>query len=504
MADDEKSTTESDGENDGTASSKVPAPPHHEDRSSTTSGVVSIEGSEIPYSATAGHLVLTAEEGKKEVSFFSVAYMRSDIEDVTSRPVVFCFNGGPGSSSVWLHLGAFGPRRVEMSEEGWPSAPPGRLVDNEWSILDVADLVFIDPVSTGLSRAIPEDDAKNYHHFKKDIESVGEFIRLWLTRNDRWQSPKFLAGESYGTLRSAALSGHLLKRHGMYLNGLILVSSILNYQTTGFDRTTWTFNRGNDLPYSLFLPTYAATAWYHGRLADDLQARSVREVVAEAEAFASGEYAQALFAGDRLTADERTAIVARVARYTGLSTEYVDESDLRIEILRFCKELLRHERRSVGRIDSRYTGHERFHTGDSIESDPSIDATMGLYASALNAYLRGELGYESDLPYEILTDRVHPWDYEDFKNAYVDTSETLRETMSRNPFMKVLVANGYFDLATPHFATEYTYSHLGLAPEIRRNISMTYYEAGHMMYVHLASLAALKRDISDFVADTLG
>ncbi len=280
------------------------------------------------------------------------------------------------------------------------------------------------------------------------------------------------------------------------------MSSILNFQTAGFDRDTWTFARGNDLPYIVFLPTYAASAWYHRQLDDDLQQLPLRDFLDEVEDFAANEYTLALFQGDRLSADDFDATAARLARYTGLSVEYVKRYDLRIEIMRFCKELLRDQNRTIGRIDSRYTGIDRFKDGDSFESDPSLDSTMGVYTSALNQYVREELGYESDLPYEIMSSETHQnWDYEDFKNAYVDVSETLRNTMSRNPYMKVLVANGYYDLATPHFATEYTFSHLGLDPEIRENVSMTYYEAGHMMYAHIPSLEQLGDDVRSFITE---
>lgn len=483
------------------AAGKPEPPPHHDDVVSETTHTVTIAGETIEYTAVAGHMVIKEEEGKKQASFFSVSYVRNDVTDRSGRPVVFCFNGGPGSSSVWLHLGALGPRRVVLQDDGMPLPPPGRLTDNEYSILDVADLVFIDPVSTGFSRAIPEEEAKTFHHFTKDLESVGEFIRLWLARNHRWGSPKFLAGESYGTTRSAGLAGHLLKRHGLYFNGLVLISSILNFQTTGFDRDTWTFRRGNDLPYVLFLPTYAATAWYHRRLAPDLLDRPLRDVVHEVEQWAATDYTLALMEGSRLAGTRRADVVASLARYTGLSEEYVANSDLRIEILRFCKELLRDRHRTVGRIDSRYTGIDRLNTGHMMENDPSIDATLGVYTSALNDYVRGDLEFESDLPYEILTDRVHPWDYEDFKNAYVDVSETLRETMSRNPFMKVFVGNGYYDLATPHFATEYTFAHLGLDEELQENVRMAYYDGGHMMYVLVDALAQMREDIADFIRD---
>ena len=478
----------------------TPPPPHHEEISTETTHTVTVAGQEIEYTATAGRLLLTEEEGKKKASFFFVSYTRNDVADLAERPIVFAFNGGPGSSSVWLHLGVLGPRRVLMDDDGMPYPPPGRLVDNEHSLLDTADLVFIDPIGTGFSRAIPNDEAKDFHHFKKDIEAVGEFIRLYLTRHKRWGSPKFLAGESYGTTRSAGLAGHLYNRHGIVFNGLLLISSILNFQTAAFDRSTGTFLRGNDLPYVVFLPTYAATAWSHGKLGPKDQSRDLREFLDEVETFAANEYTLALFEGSSISPERFRRVARKLARYTGLSEAYVSRYDLRVEILRFCKELLRNEGRTIGRIDSRYTGIDRFRDGDAFESDPSMDATMGLYTSALNAYMHDELEYESDLPYEILSSETwQNWDYEDFKNAFVDVSETLRNTMTRNSFMKVFVANGYLDLATPYYATEYTFNHLGLDASLRDNVTMEYYDAGHMMYVHVPSLEKLAGDMRAFV-----
>jgi carboxypeptidase C (cathepsin A) len=500
MAEQDKGTADQ-GDKKSDDAKETPPPPHHEEISTETHHSINIADAPVNYTATAGRLILTEEEGKKKASFFFVAYNRSGVRDKAKRPIVFAFNGGPGSSSVWLHLGALGPRRVLLDDDGMPYPPPGRLVDNEHSIIDVADLVFIDPVGTGFSRAIPGEEGKDFHHFKKDIEAVGEFIRVYLTRHQRWGSPKFLAGESYGTTRSAGLAGHLYTRHGITFNGLMLISSILNFQTAAFDTNTGTFRRGNDLPYIVFLPTYAATAWYHNKLSDKDQSRPLRELLDEVEKFASTDYSMALFEGDALEPDRFRRIARRVARYTGLSAEYVTRYDLRIEILRFCKELLRDEGRTVGRIDSRYTGIDRFRDGDAFEADPSMDATMGAYASALNAYMRDELEYESDLPYEILSAETwQNWDYEDFKNAYVDVSETLRNTMTRTRFMKVFVANGYLDLATPYFATEFTFNHLGLDASLRDNVQMEYYDAGHMMYVHIPSLEKLAADLRGFVA----
>ncbi len=481
---------------------ETPPPPHYEEEVTETTHQVTIDGEVIPYVATAGRLLLREEDGKKKASFFYVAYARKHEGDPAARPLVFCFNGGPGSSSVWLHLGAFGPRRVELTDDGMPPPPPGRLVDNAESLLDVADLVFIDPVGTGFSRAIPGDEAKEFHHFKSDIEAVGEFIRIFLTRNERWASPKFVSGESYGTTRAAGLAGHLFRRYGLSLNGLILVSSILNFQTAGFDSKTWTFERGNDLPYQVFLPTYAAAAWYHRRLDERYQQLALADFLDEVEEFAATDYTLALFRGDDLAAERGDEIAERIAAYTGLAADYVKAYGLRLEILRFCKELLREQGLTIGRLDARYTGTDRFGDGDSIEEDPSMDAVLGPYAAALNDYVRRELEYESDLPYEVLSFKVNEnWDYDDFKNAHVDVSETLRETMSRNPFMRVFVANGYYDLATPHFATEFTFAHLGLADALRANIRMGYYEAGHMMYVHTESRRQLAGDVRAFIGE---
>jgi carboxypeptidase C (cathepsin A) len=421
-----------------------------------------------------------------------VAYRRDDVEDQARRPLTFSFNGGPGSSSVWLHLGVLGPRRVEMGDAGSLLPPPYRLVDNEFSLLDVTDLVFIDPVSTGFSRPAPGEKAKQFHNFKKDIGSVGDFIRLYTTRYQRWHSPKFLIGESYGTTRAAGLSGYLQDRHGMYLNGIMLVSSILDFGTADF-------HPGNDLPHILYLPTYAATAWYHQRLDAQLQ-KDLHGLLDEVEAFALDEYTTALMKGAALTAKERAAIIKRLARYTGLSADYLDRVNLRIEIMRFTKELLRDQRRTVGRLDSRFTGIDRDAGGETFEYDPSMASITGPYTAAFNDYVRRELQFESDLPYEVLNFKANEqWSFGQHENRYVEVAETLRKAMTTNPYLKVFVANGYYDLATPYFATEYTVTHLSLDPSLQPNISMGYYEAGHMMYIHQPSLAQLKQDLAAFI-----
>jgi carboxypeptidase C (cathepsin A) len=481
-------------EQEKNAQEKRPTP---EEQLSVTKHSVTIGGQQIAYTATAGTLILREEddeEGKEatpKAEIFFVAHTRDDTDDVGSRPLTFSFNGGPGSSSVWLHLGVLGPRRVLMKDEPVPPPPPYRLVDNEYSLLDMTDLVFIDPVTTGYSRTLPEEKPKQFHDFEKDIESVGEFIRLYTTRYKRWRSPKFLIGESYGTTRAAGLSGYLQERHGMYLNGIMLVSSILDFQTARFDP-------GNDLPFILFLPTYTATAWYHGQLAPDLQ-QDLQATLRAVEAFAQGPYARALMKGDALPNEERAQIVEQLAHYTGLSPAYVDQANLRINIHRFVKELLRHLRRTVGRLDSRFTGIDRDATGQEVEYDPSYAAIQGLFTATFNDYVRSELEFESDLPYEILTERVRPWSFEQHQNQYVNVAETLRKAMCQNLYLKVFVANGYYDLATPYRATEYTFDHLSLDASLRNNFSMGYYESGHMMYIHGRSLVQLKDDLARFI-----
>jgi carboxypeptidase C (cathepsin A) len=472
----------------------------HADQISVTRHTARIGDRDIAYTVTCGTMVMREEaekEGKSEgerarAKVFFIAYTLDDVTDRSARPVTFSFNGGPGSSSVWLHLGVLGPKRVALDDEGCAPAPPGRLVANELSLLDASDLVFIDPVGTGLSRMVEGEKVKEYHDYKRDLESVGQFIRLFCSRYGRWSSPKYLIGESYGTTRASGLAEHLIERYGMYLNGVMLVSCALDFQVLRFDPA-------NDLPHILFLPTYAATAWYHKRLAPELQGKPLRALLDEVEAFAGGEYAAALFQGAQLPAASRKDIVARVARYTGLSPEYVERTDLRIEIFRFCKELLRGEGRTVGRLDGRYTGFDRDSAGQEFEFDPAFVQILGAYSAAMNDYLRGELRFEADLPYEIIKPFYMTWGWSDYINRYVSVGETLRKAMSMNPKMRVLVASGYYDFATPHFAADYSIHHLGLAPELRANLTVSYYEAGHMMYVHKPSLVKLAGELRKFV-----
>lgn len=461
-----------------------------EDRIVATKHKAMIGGASIAYTASAGTLVLRDEEGKAKASMFIVAYTRDGVQDLSQRPITFAYNGGPGSSSVWLHMGAFGPRRVVLDDEGKDPGPPYRLADNGESLLDLTDLVFIDPVITGYSRPAPGEDPHQFHGLREDVESVGQLIHLYATRNGRWSSPKFLAGESYGTTRSAALVHHLQERYGMYFNGVVLISSILNFQTARFQV-------GNDLPYPLFLPTYTATAWYHKRLPADLQG-DLRKALAEAESFAMGEYTLALAQGNDLAPERRREIAQKVARLTGLSPEYVQRVNLRPAIFLFTKELLRAERKTVGRLDSRFQGIDLAAEGEEPEFDPSYAAILGPFSGVLNGYVALDLGFKSDLPYEILTDRARPWNFRGFENGFVNVAEDLREAMARNPALKVFVGNGYYDLATPYFATEYTFDHLAFDPGYAERVTKAYYECGHMMYIRKADREKLKRDLAAF------
>jgi carboxypeptidase C (cathepsin A) len=467
-----------------------------EEKMVQTKHTIRIGGQEIKYTATAGTILLKLEDGTPKASVFYIAYSKDDVSDPAKRPVTFTFNGGPGSASIWLHLGAFGPRRVEMGDAGALLPPPYKLVDNEYSLLDLTDLVFVDPVSTGYSRPVPGEAANQYHGIQQDIESVGDFIRLYATRNKRWTSPKFLAGESYGTTRAAGLSGYLQQRYGMYLNGIILISSILNFQTAEFDT-------GNDLPYVLYLPTYTAIAWYHKKLPADLQSGGLQKAVEESRNFAAHEYTDALMSGDNLPAARQTEIAQKLSRLSGLPADYLLRSNLRIEIQRFDKELLRDQRRTVGRLDGRFTGIDEDAAGARPDYDPSLAAIVGPYTATFHDYVRGDLKFESDLFYEYLTSRVHPWSFEPFENRYVNVAGTLRSAMTQNPFLHVFVGKGYYDLATPFYAAEYTFDHLSLDDSLRPHLSGGYYEAGHMMYVNMPSLAKLKQDLAQFMQESM-
>ena len=456
---------------------------------------LTINGKTLKYTATTGLMPLkNLESGETEGNVFFVAYTLDDVNDVSKRPLVFAFNGGPGAGSVWLHLGALGPKRVKMQDEGFMPAPPYELVANDHTWLDVADIVFIDPIGTGYSRATKSDHNKKFWTMEGDLQAVSDVIRLYLTRYKRWRSPLFLAGESYGTTRAAGLSNHLVSR-GIGLNGIMLISTILNFQTARF-------TPGNDLPYILHLPTYASTARYHNKLADDLQAKPLREFLNEVEAWAATDYNNALMAGDSLPDDKRQEVIEKLAGYTGLSEAYVDNANLRINIMRFCNELMRDQKLTVGRLDSRFKAREGLATAEYPEFDPSLTAITPPYTAMMNAYAREELGYETDTEYQTLSFEVNQaWEFP--RARFPDTSDALRLAFAKNPYMKLFVGQGYYDLATVHFAAEYTLSHMNLDPDLRENVQLHYYEAGHMFYLDVASLAKLKEDVQQFISGAI-
>ncbi|HKN98247.1 MAG TPA: peptidase S10 [Pseudonocardiaceae bacterium] len=474
-------------------------PPEPTDELVTTSHEVEAAGGRtLRYTAVTGRIVLRKEtitdgafDGHQaKAEMFVTAYTLDDA-DPAARPVTFAFNGGPGSSSVWLHLGLLGPRRVLSGDVDDRTPPPYGLADNTETLLAQSDLVFIDPVSTGYSRAAKGEKPADYHGFTGDLESVGEVIRLWTSRNDRWMSPKFLAGESYGTLRAAGLAGLLQERYGLYLNGIMLISSVL-------DMGTIDFTEGNDVPYVNYLPTYAAIAHYHGRHGD----RPLREVLAEAEAFAERDYPWALARGARLTAEQRTDAVNRLAALTGLSPDYVDRVNLRPEHVRFFTELLRDRRLVTGRLDARFTSSDVDYGRERFSEDPSYVAILGPYTAAFNHYVRSELDYANDLPYEILTHNVHPWSFKEFEGGSVTVSSRLSAAMRNNPNLRVYVACGYYDGATPYYAAEHVLAHLEIPDGLRENIDVEYYPAGHMMYVHEPSRVRQSADLAAFVRDS--
>lgn len=463
-----------------------PVVTHHE---------IHVGGRVLRYTATAGYMPIRNDEGTEvEANIFFIAYTLDSAPP--KRPLMFSFNGGPGSASIWLHLGAIGPRRVKMLPDGGMPQPPFELVDNEDTWLDQTDLVFIDPVGTGYSRATKKELAKKFFGVKGDISSVAEFIRLYLSRYQRWNAPLFLVGESYGTTRAAGLSGYLID-HGIALNGVVLISSVLNFQTLEF-------TRGNDLPYILYLPSYTSTAWYHKKLPPDLQQRDLAGVLSESQQFAAGAYTSGLEKGDSLSPQERQTLIDQVSRFTGLDRTIVDQNDMRLKQWVFCRELLRNQRLVAGRLDSRFTGDELSQVrGEGNFYDPSLAVIRPPFTATFNNYVRNDLGFKSDLDYYVLGGGVTEWDWGSAGEGFPDTSEAMRLAFVKNPYMKLFVASGYYDLATPFFATQYTLSHMNLTSQQHARVTLGYYEAGHMMYIKSDALGRLKQDVSGFLTTAL-
>ena len=457
---------------------------------------ITLNGKALNYTATTGRLPIKRGDGKIEAEMFFVAYTL-DGQEAGKRPLTFAFNGGPGSATIWLHMGALGPKRVEMKPDGTMPPAPYRITDNPSTLLDKSDIVLIDAIGTGYSRAGSPELFKKFWGVKGDIQSFSEFIRLYLSRHERWGSPLFLFGESYGTTRAAGISGYLAD-HGISFNGITLLSMALSFQTLEFNST-------NDEPYILLIPTFTMIAGYHHKLPPDL-VQDMTKAREESERWAATEYAQALAKGDAITPEDRQKTIDQMARYTGLSKEVLDQANLRIDVNKFTHFLLIDQKLRVGRLDGRFTGPDPKGLLDTPEYDPTEPSILPPYTSAFHNYLLSELGYKTDMPYYAFAEDAgfEKWDWGSAVTGFPDTAAALREAMVKNPYVKVLAMEGYYDLATPYFAANYTIDHLNLAPKYRGNISYATFESGHMVYLSTESLKKMKADEAGFMDKALG
>ncbi len=459
---------------------------------SVTKHSVTINGRLINYTATAGALIQKNDKDEPIALIGYVSYTKDGETDATKRPITFAYNGGPGTSSYWLHMGVLGPKRVVVNDPETNPPPPYKMEDNNNSILDVTDLVMIDPVGTGLSHAIGKAANKDFWGVDQDIKSVSGFIKKYVTENDRWNSPKYLLGESYGTMRSAGVVNYLQENMGMVVNGVILVSSILDYQL-----------EYEDISYVVYMPTYAATAWYHNKVAD--KSMGFAAFLKDARAFASGDYAAALMKGDALSGAEKENVLNKLSLFTGLNKEYLLKANLRVNEAQFTQELLRDEHLTVGRIDSRYKSVSEDLLSEYAATDPQSDAISPAFTAVFMNYYYGELKMDKSYTYKpnAYNTEGFDWDWHHNKsgggNVMPNTAIDLAQAMNHNPALKVLVLNGYFDLATPFFATEYTFDHMGLEKNIKQNVTLKYYEAGHMMYINPVQGVQFKKDVADFI-----
>ena len=457
---------------------------------------VTVDGKALRYTATTGRLPIKRGDGRIDAEMFFVAYTLDGQED-SRRPLTFCFNGGPGSASVWLHMGAVGPKQVVLEPNGFMPAAPYRITDNQSTLLDRSDLVFVDAIATGFSRAANTEMTKKFLGVQGDIEAFGEFIRLYMTRYDRWTSPLFILGESYGTTRAAGIAGYLAD-HGIAFSGITLLSTAMDFGTL-----EWTKN--NDVPYVLLLPSFTMIAAYHKRLAPDLL-QDLAKTRQEVEHWASTDYMLALAKGDGLSPEERQKIIDQYARYTGLDRKLVDNADLRINVAEFTHNLLLDQKLRVGRLDGRFTGVDPEGLLDTRFYDPTSSAILPPYTSVFNNYVRTELGYKVDVPYKVFAwdePSFQKWEWGDAEKGFPNTAPGLRAALVKNPYLKVLVMEGYYDLATPYYAANYTVDHLDLGPNFRKNISFATYEAGHMVYIDNGSHQKMKKDLVEFMGKSL-
>ncbi len=481
---------------DKPADASPAAPPKEE--SSVTEHSIKIGGQTIPYKATAATILLKNEKDEPTALVYYTAYTRSDLKDLSQRPVAFVYNGGPGSSSVWLHMGSFSPRRViTVNAEATPPAPY-KLSENPHCLLDKTDLVFLDPVGTGFSHAVGKAQDKDFWGVDQDVKSLAQFVNTYVSRTGRWNSPKFLIGESYGTFRSAALSNYLQSHDGLYFNGMVLISSVLNLGTISF-------NPGEDMPYIFYLPSYAATAWYHKVLKE--RPDNLSFFLEEARKYAQTDYADALMKGSKLGEAERVVVAKKLSRFTGLGEDYLVKANLRVNLPQFMKELQRSRGLTTGRLDARFSGWSYDLLGEYAEYDPQDTSITGPFTAAFNNYVRDELKFGQDKVYRTGSDEAgNNWDWKHrgggdnfgFPGS-PNVEGDLIQAMLTNPHLQVEVENGLYDLATPFYATEYTMEHLGLPEKLQKNIHLQYYDAGHMMYLRDEDLAKLKGNIAGFI-----
>jgi carboxypeptidase C (cathepsin A) len=453
---------------------------------------VNVDGKTINYTATVGQMPLKTASGETEAHIFYMAYTLDGVSDPAKRPLTFSFNGGPGSASMWVHMGGMGPRSPKLMPNGGMPPPPYQMKDNQDTWLGDTDLVFIDPVGTGYSRAKTIEVARRMNGVQGDIQSVGEFMRMYITRNSRELSPLFIAGESYGTFRAAGLAGYLIER-GIAFNGIVLIGTTLNLETI--------WSRSDDLVYQLEFPTYAADAYYHKKVAPDLLKKDFKSFLKEAETFAMTDYAAALAKGDDLSPAERKTIIDKLVRFSGLDAHYLEETNLRWDVGHFTRQLLRDKHQTIGRYDGRLAGPSSLNTEQTSEYDPSSSLITPPFTAILTDYLRNELGWKTDM-YYYPSGGIQPWDYQ-IQNGFGDTTSLLRNAMVKNPYMKVMVAAGYYDLATPYYAAEYTFNHMGLSPEMHKNITWAFYPAGHMLYIDSDSHSKMKHDFREFLSNSL-